>query len=204
MVRMNNRRRTLRKRSPFSLFLAVLGLGVLGVVSCVDKIPVKKSSYQSVPRSAASSSRAELAQALKMSSKITWLRRQVSGRTDGASSWDNIQQTASGRRARRSSYGNAPGGRTLLDPRMMRAMKILETEGYRFRVTSIAGGSHSRKSRHYAGLAFDVDMINGRKVGSSNPYWRKFLSRCRQLGATETLGPGDRGHSTHIHAAWPR
>jgi len=105
---------------------------------------------------------------------------------------------------KRSSYGTAPGGYVRLDPRMLRAMQTLAKEGYTFRVTSMAGASHSRTSRHYAGLAFDIDLINGCKVGSSSPHWRTVLKRCREMGATETLGPGDKGHSTHIHAAWPR
>ncbi|MDB4265291.1 carboxypeptidase [bacterium] len=141
---------------------------------------------------------------LRSTSSVTWLPRQVSGRYDGASALDNIRQAAAGNAVKRSSYGTAPGGYVRLDPRMLRAMKSLAKEGYTFRVTALAGASHSRTSRHYAGLAFDVDMINGRKVGYSNPYWRKFLARCRAMGATETLGPGDRAHSTHIHAAWPR
>ena len=141
---------------------------------------------------------------LKNCSRISWLPRQMSGRYDGASALDNIKQVSAGHAAKRSSYGSAPGGYVWLKPRMLRAMKSLARDGYSFRVTSMAGASHSRTSRHYAGIAFDVDYINGLKVGYGNPYWRKFLQRCRELGATETLGPGDRGHSTHIHAAWPR
>ena len=138
------------------------------------------------------------------SPKITLLRRQVSGRYDGASSWDNVSAAARGYRAKRSWYGNAPGGSTQLDPRMLRAMVTLAHEGFRFEVTSIAGGSHSRNSRHYAGLAFDVGTINGQKVRYGSPDWRAFLRRCRALGATETFGPGDRGHWSHVHVAWPR
>lgn len=141
---------------------------------------------------------------LRDDSSITWLPRQVSGRYDGASAQDNIRQAAAGQAVKRSSYGTAPGGYVRLDGRMLRAMRILSAEGYRFRVTSLAGASHSRTSRHYAGLAFDIDHINGQKVGYRSGHWRQFLRRCRQLGATETLGPGDKGHSTHIHAAWPR
>ena len=141
---------------------------------------------------------------LKNATQVTWLPRQVSGRYDGASALDNIRQASAGHAVKRSSYGTAPGGYVRLDPRMLRAMKILVKEGFTFRVTAIAGASHSRTSRHYAGLAFDVDFINGQKVGYGNPHWKRFLARCRELGATETLGPGDRAHSTHTHAAWPR
>jgi len=176
----------------------MLGIGI-GIVSCGSpEEPVKVKAKRTL------SLRSTTANWIKKSPKIDLMRRQVSGRFDGASSWDNIVATANGGSAKRSWYGNAPGGYTKLDRRMLNAMKTLAQEGYTFNVTSIAGGSHSRTSRHYAGLAFDVSTINGRKVRSGSPYWRAFLSRCRQLGATETLGPGDRGHSTHIHAAWPR
>lgn len=175
------------------LFPILLVTGLIGVMSC--------SSFLGGGSSARS---AEYAAWIKNSPKIILLRRQVSGRYDGASSWDNIVATSHGARARRSWYGTAPGGYTRLDPRMLWAMRVLAQDGYTYNVSSIAGGSHSRNSRHYAGLSFDVSAINGRKVRWGSPYWRAFLRRCRQLGATETLGPGDRGHSTHIHVAWPR
>ena len=189
-------------KHPLILSLPIVFLTfAIGISSCSNTEEDKKVA---TPAKKTYSSRAATANWIKKSPKISLLRRQVSGRYDGASSWDNIVATANGGSAKRSWYGNAPGGYTKLDSRMLRAMKTLAQEGYTFNVTSIAGGSHSRTSRHYAGLAFDVSTINGRKVRSGSPYWRAFLSRCRQLGATETLGPGDKGHSTHIHAAWPR
>ena len=165
-----------------------------GIVSCGGfflEYPMRRSSVY-------------VAVWLKNCSRISWLPRQVSGRYDGASAHDNIKQAAAGLVSKRSSYGTAPGGYVNLDRRMLRAMWVLVKQGYTFRVTSMAGGSHSRSSLHYAGLAFDVDYINGVKVGYGNPYWRKFMARCRELGATETFGPEHRGHSAHIHAAWPR
>lgn len=145
-----------------------------------------------------------IAKWLSHSPNINWLPRQVSGRYDGASALDNIRQASQGQPAKRSSYGTAPGGYVRLHPKMLYAMKKLAQEGYRFRVTALAGASHSSRSRHYAGLAFDIDHMNGMKIGYSHPHWRTFLRRCRELGATETLGPGDGGHSNHIHVAWPR
>ncbi|MGJ8655739.1 MAG: hypothetical protein ACSHX6_04740 [Akkermansiaceae bacterium] len=137
--------------------------------------------------------------------KITLLPKQVSGRIDGASAYHNIAATARGYSAKRSSYGTAPGGYVKLRRQMLQTMLYMaDTRGYTYRVTSIAGGSHSRTSRHYAGVAFDVDMINGRKVNYSNPYFRAFMSAGRAKGATEALGPGDRAHSSHVHLAWPR
>jgi hypothetical protein len=29
------------------------------------------------------------------------------------------------------------------------------------------------------------------------------MQRCHALGATQVLGPGDPGHATHVHCAWP-
>lgn len=128
---------------------------------------------------------------------------QVSGRNDGADSRSNINASANNQLARQSCYGNAPCGRTRLDARMLQAMVILrQVYGYSFRVTSIAGGSHSRRSRHYRGVAFDVDIINGRSVRGNTTLARQFMRACRDLGATEVLGPGNRGHSGHVHCAW--
>ncbi|MGD1979849.1 MAG: hypothetical protein PVJ98_10670 [Akkermansiaceae bacterium] len=144
------------------------------------------------------------ARSLKEDPKVAWLHCQISGRRDGACAWDNINQASEGRPARRSCYGNAPGGSVRLNPRMLRGMRRLTNKGYTFRVTALAGASHSRNSRHYSGLAFDIDTLNGQRISWSHPDWRRFLADCRKLGATETLGPGDRGHSTHLHVAWPR
>lgn len=152
---------------------------------------------------AATPSRASLAQQILASRRISLLTRQVSGVNDGADARSNIRDTAAGRAAKRSTYGNAPGGSVQLSVNMLRG--ILSVAGkYTIRVTAIAGGSHSSNSRHYRGLAFDVDTINGRAVNAGNPYFRGLLQACRSAGATELLGPGDAGHSTHTHCGWPR
>lgn len=150
------------------------------------------------------SARQRLAKSLLADPRVQFANYHVSGRRDNATALDNMKQTAVGLPAARSSYGRAPGGYTRLSPDMLRAMKKMASRGYEFHVTSIAGSSHSSKSRHYLGVAFDVNRINGRKVSWSAPYWRDFIKQCREMGATETLGPGDRGHSGHIHLAWPR
>ncbi len=122
---------------------------------------------------------------------------------DGATAWDNMLDTANGLMAKNSCYQNAPCGQTYLDVSMLQGMLTL-ANSYTYRVTSIAGGSHSVNSRHYVGVAFDIDIINGIGVSGSNPYYASFMQTCVNLGATEVLGPGDPGHSTHIHCAWPR
>lgn len=185
----------------FIIILPLLVLAVsLGFVGCAGSSPAGSTGgFFFLPGDSRS-----VAVWLKHCPNINWLPRQVSGRYDGASAQDNINQAALGLPAKRSSYGTAPGGFVRLDHRMLHALRVLAKEGYRFRVTAIAGASHSRKSLHYDGVAFDVDHLNGMKIGYGHPHWRKFLHRCRQLGATETFGPGDPGHSSHIHAAWSR
>ena len=154
--------------------------------------------------SAQASESESLARALLTSSRIEFLDYQISGRKDRATALDNILQTVNGTAVRRSYYGRAPGGTTSLDSRMHRALYSLAREGYSFRITSLAGGSHCSTSRHYDGLAFDIDKLNGRKIGTSHPLYQRFLARCRELGATQVFGPGTRGHSRHLHIAWSR
>lgn len=151
------------------------------------------------------SSRAQLAQQVLNHPSISlWKYSPInSNSSDGADALSNIRDTANHATARRSNYGNAPGGAVYLDARMLDGMLQLAND-YDIQVTSITGGSHSAKSRHYAGVAFDVDKIDGVRVTSSNPYYRALMQRCRDLGATEVLGPGDKGHDTHVHCAWPR
>lgn len=85
----------------------------------------------------------------------------------------------------------------------MRALR--QDKNFTFRVTEIAGGSHTcPSSYHYKGRAFDVDRVNGAEVNSSNPH-EPFRQACIALGADEAYGPGYDpygGHSTHIHCAW--
>ena len=58
--------------------------------------------------------------------------------------------------------------------------------------TAIAGGDHSTNSKHYRGKAFDIDTINGVRVGSGAAH-SAFMAACRAYGADEVLGPGDAG-----------
>lgn len=159
-------------------------------------------SLPSIDRRSASPS---LAKEVLNHPNITLLPYQISGRIDRASAYHNIASVARGHRASRSRYGTAPGGSTKLRRKMLKTMLYLaDKKGYYYRVTSIAGGSHSRKSRHYIGAAFDVDKINGIKVGYGNPHYRAFMKACKRKGATEMKCPGDRYHNSHVHIAWPR
>jgi peptidoglycan hydrolase-like protein with peptidoglycan-binding domain len=147
--------------------------------------------------------RAQLAATIRDSSRIGLATYHESGVSDSAFARTEIVDTANGLAAKRSCYQNAPCGSVYLDTRLLNGMITL-SQSWSYFVTEIAGGSHSVGSRHYDGVAVDVGTINGSGVSSSNPYQSAFRSKCSSLGATEVLGPGDSGHSTHIHCAWPR
>ncbi len=187
----------------FKLFtrrtLLPLLVGVVLVPSMLNA-----SGGAAVHQHGVSEERTALAHLLLQHDGVRLLDFHVSGVRDEATAKKNLNQAAEGRPAKRSYYGNAPGGITQLDLRMLRALVILAYEGYEFRITELAGGSHSCNSRHYAGVSFDVDYLDGVKIRRGHPSYRRFLNRCRDLGATEVFGPGDRGHATHLHVAWPR
>lgn len=149
----------------------------------------------------------ELAARVQRTAAISLARGHESGNQDDATAEDNIMDAANGRAANRSSYtqgGNrGPGGTTALDQEMLEGMLALAAD-YRFTVSEIAGGVHSPNSRHYAGVAFDVNTLDGQAINNGHPSFRQFMQRGRDLGATEVLGPGDPGHATHVHLAWPR
>jgi zinc D-Ala-D-Ala carboxypeptidase len=156
-----------------------------------------------VSNSSSGGSRSAIASRILANSRITlWPYSPVSSSSsDGADARSNIRDTANGGAAKRSCFGNAPCGTVLLSSTMLSAMETI-AGSYSFRVTAIAGGSHSANSYHYTGRSFDVDVINGVGVSSSNSYYRAFMQRCRDLGAIEVLGPGDAGHSTHLHCTF--
>lgn len=169
-------------------------------------------SAQSAPLDALESSLQEKLQRIQLGAELMrryvtghldLLPTNVSGVDDGADALSNVKDTAAGLPAKRSAYGNAPGGEVDLTFSLLEGIKEL-SDDYSFRVTAIAGGSHSSRSRHYLGVALDVDTINGKRVNIDHPDFREFMRKARELGATEVLGPGNRGHNTHIHIAWPR
>lgn len=136
---------------------------------------------------------------------IAVLWDQTFGRFDGASPLDNIRDTAAGRPALTSCYGNAPCDEVSLDPALLDGMYGLVTDyGYRYFVTAIAGATHSSGSLHYAGRAFDLDEIDGVRVFGDSSAARDLMDACRALGATEVFGPSNdpAGHNDHIHCGW--
>src|SRR6266545_3901998 len=150
-----------------------------------------------------SHSPAEVASAIRKSPRIQLLDSHSSGNVDDATALDNITDTSNGKDAKRSSYGSAPGGTTPLKLSMLEGLLGLSTI-YTIGVSEVAGGEHSPNSRHYAGVAFDSFKINGKRVDTNHPDVNRFMQDAKSAGATEVLGPGDPGHDTHIHTAWPR
>lgn len=181
----------------------ILIFSLFAICSCSSTPEVAPTPAKLASKPVIKGSIQDLSKRILHHPKIKLMRGHVSGKVDKATAYHNISSAASGYSARCSYYGNAPGGYTKLDKRMLQTMLYLaDTKGWSFHVTEIAGGSHSRTSRHYRGVAFDVDRINGVKVGYNKSYYKEFMRICRARGASEVLGPGDKGHNTHIHLAW--
>jgi zinc D-Ala-D-Ala carboxypeptidase len=121
--------------------------------------------------------------------------------TDGADARNNMVDTSAGLEAKRSCGGRAPCGFKALSPRMLRILEAV-SQTYSVRVSSLVGGEHSPTSYHYEGTTFDVYAINGKFVSINNGLFRSLKQMCLDYGAVEVLGPGDAGHSGHVHCAW--
>ena len=94
--------------------------------------------------------RQTLAYSLLRNPRVGLANFHVSGRRDNATAFENMRQAERGQRSRRSAYQRAPGGAVYLDTRMLWGMHYLTRSGWSFRVTELAGGSHS---------AINVDQI---------------------------------------------
>ncbi len=112
---------------------------------------------------------------------------------DGATARDNIQQTAAGQPAKRSSYGTAPGGTVALDASMLRGLLAIFSDPTigtsNCPVTALAGSSHTAGSAHYQGKAFDLDKITNQGA---------VIELCSRYGASLA-----QNESNHIHCQWP-
>ncbi|TCO38509.1 peptidoglycan hydrolase-like protein with peptidoglycan-binding domain [Rathayibacter tanaceti] len=124
------------------------------------------------------------------------------GDDKASSSLSNVRDTAAGQPAKTSPFGDVGVTDVALDPAMLDGLLALNTEyGFDLRVTSIAGEDHSSTSRHYTGHAVDIDRIDGVTVSGGADH-TAVQNACSALGATLTLGPGDPGHSDHVHCEW--
>ncbi|MFJ1676985.1 peptidoglycan-binding protein [Streptomyces sp. NPDC088251] len=148
--------------------------------------------------------RAALAKQILARKQITLATVHPGGKHAGSTARQNIVDTANGKGALTSPWGDRPNRRVALDPRTLNGLLKLSTQyGFRLSVSEIVGGDHSGNSRHYAGIAFDITYINGRHVGSGAPH-QQLMAACKKLGAPEVLGPGSAGHSRHVHCGWSR
>ncbi|MFF5970791.1 peptidoglycan-binding protein [Streptomyces sp. NPDC012769] len=148
--------------------------------------------------------RAALARRILGTAGISLATVHPGGRHAGSTAKQNVVDTSQGKGALTSPWSDKPHRRVPLDPRMLNGLLKLSTQyGYRVSVSELVGGDHSANSKHYAGLAVDISHIDGRHVGDGAPH-RGLMAACRKLGASEVLGPGDKGHGRHVHCAWPR
>ncbi|MGW3512719.1 hypothetical protein [Streptomyces sp. NPDC000994] len=114
----------------------------------------------------------------------------------------NLIDVSNRRLAKTSPWGHKKGARVAFDTRMLNGVLKLNTQHhYTFEISELVGGEHSRTFKHYAGRVVDVTLINGRHVGKKADH-RGLMHACRMLGATLVLGPGDKGHGTHVHCQW--
>lgn len=143
------------------------------------------------------------------STQITFNDFHPSGVKDEATAFREARDAAAGKQATLSAYGNAPGGKTRLIPEMAAALLEISKIG-KVVINEIAGGSHSKGSRHYAGVAIDIGKLNGKAFTYGVPEARQVINICRKFGADQILninlscGDACRVHNGWIHCSWPR
>ena len=135
---------------------------------------------------------------LNKPSRITLATVHVSRVPDKANAKQNVVDTANGLPAARSCYGTAPCGSVWLHAKILQVISGLG-DLMTVRVSEIAGGSHdTTTSYHYQGLAFDIDMVNGKPVNTA-AIAKPVLDYCKQQGASYTAF--DNGNDAHCQ--WP-
>ncbi|MEV4969265.1 peptidoglycan-binding protein [Streptomyces sp. NPDC024062] len=147
-------------------------------------------------------SSAALAHQLLNKHGITYARNHSETVDFSSTAYQNIHDMAKGIGAATSGNSHVGRKRVQLNSDMLRALITLHDKyGYKLQISEFVGGVHGKNSRHYRGLSFDANYINGVHVGSGAPH-KNVMKLCTTLGATEVRGPGDPGHNTHIHCAW--
>ncbi|MEI6602051.1 MAG: leucine-rich repeat protein [Clostridia bacterium] len=136
--------------------------------------------------------RAQLADQILKNKKIALSKIHPSGVVDSAFAQQNICDTRLGYTAKRSHYGTAPGGSVFLQEKLLYAM-IQLSKKYSFRISEIAGASHSSGSKHYRGAAFDIDRINGSSAAHS-ALANKFIQLAKSFG----MGTIKESHCIHL------
>ncbi len=145
----------------------------------------------------ASGSTRDLAIRIQQKPRITLATVHASGVRDNANARQNIADLAAGLGSARSSYGTAPGGRTTVDSRVLKALLDIEAR-HTLSVSEITGGSHSSGSKHYLGRAVDINVIDGTHVTSSHAGAKDAVNICKADGATLAFIES----SNHVHCQW--
>lgn len=135
--------------------------------------------------------------------RTTFWTRHDTTPTDNATANKNINQAASGLRAQLSpTQPHVSWTSVCLQTKMLNALYTIGS-AWRLDVSELAGGTHgSPSSYHYQGRAFDIASINGVGVSGGNQWQAAVRQSCWNNGAVEVFGPGNAGHSTHIHCAF--
>lgn len=145
----------------------------------------------------------DVARAIRANSRITLAEVHEGGVRDLATPKLVVADLAMGRLAHRSSYGNAPGGYTTVDLRLLKALRRMGQLGT-VTVSEISGGSHAGNSAHYYGRGIDITWVNGAHVGRGGSY-RMAVDTCRAYGASQVFSPSYDpygGHGNHVHCGW--
>jgi hypothetical protein len=170
---------------------------------CFTTLICTTDSFAQVPPSLPSSQ--ELAEEIITNPQVILATTHLSGIADNATARQNLMDVAVGREAQRSNYQDgdlqAPGGTTLLSAQMLWGLQRI-SDTFKVHVSEIAGGAHSQNSLHYQGVAFDINRINDVRIRDAITDSLTLRQECRNLGATQVLGPGDPGHNNHVHCAW--
>ena len=69
---------------------------------------------------------------------------------------------------------------------------------YKFSLSEVAGGSHSKNSLHYQGKAFDINYINGKHVTSATAEVKQFIQDAKKLGFIVN----EEYNKHHLHLQW--
>lgn len=140
------------------------------------------------------------AQILANSGNIILADNHQSGISDNATALKNVQDTAAGNAASRSSYQGAPGGTVALNPNMLAALLAIGKQ-YKINVSEIAGGSHSADNTgprgHYGGNAFDITHVNGTLLAPGGQYVKALMDLCTSLGARQVID--ETATASHVH-----
>lgn len=145
-------------------------------------------------------SRPTLAKKILANKNITLWKRHSSGKKDNAYAYNNILDTANGKPASRSKYQGAPGGTVQLDPTLLKLILDLSAKYGKVTISEIAGGSHSKGSSHYKGIAIDVTYCGGKVSTAKGVEIYKYLTGLGYKLSTVKSGTVYE-NSSHYHIA---